>query len=61
MFRIHWYSTLIIETINTIKQNKSKLEKQREGAISNIINQIAELFNLKDQKDIDLSNKSNED
>lgn len=49
LFRIHLYSTLILRTIDTIKINKSNMNKK----CNSVLNELAELFGLKESTDID--------
>ncbi|APC38880.1 ORC-CDC6 family AAA ATPase [Clostridium estertheticum] len=53
LFRIHLYSTIIIEAVNTIKINKSTLNKKSTNIINKVISELAELFGLKESNDID--------
>lgn len=54
LFRMHLYSTLILQTIETIKGNKDSIYKTHDSNfIKKVTRQIAELFKLKETEDID--------
>jgi len=53
LFRIHLYSTIILQTIDTIKNNKAIINKKSTSVISKVLNELSALFGLTESTDID--------
>lgn len=53
LFRIHLYSTIILQTISTVKNNKETIKNKPNNVLDKVLNELCELFGLKESTDID--------
>ncbi|MGE6376624.1 hypothetical protein [Peribacillus muralis] len=52
LFRIHLYANIVSNIINTIEQNRDKIELAGNGAFQKSIKQIAQMFGLNEKENI---------